>query len=78
MDAYTQYLESIIDLREQEIKIYKDYIENRLGIRIQQAVDNMTPAPDYSEYRQIIIPEARYTIYKSGPMGFELKCEGDN
>ena len=78
MDAYAQYLESIINLREQEIKIYKDYIENRLGVRIQQTVDRMTPVPDCGEYRQIIIPQARYVIYKNGPMEFEGKYEGDN
>ena len=63
MNSYVRYLEDIIKLREQEIKIYKEYIEKELGERICMET-NAAPTLKSGEgyYKTIIIPEARYVI----------------
>ena len=40
MNSYETYLENVIELREKEIKIYKEFIENELRCKIQEEVLN--------------------------------------
>lgn len=66
MNSYETYLESIIELREKEIDIYKNFIENELRCRIQDEVVRETKF-DKNEVREvrfkvITIPQSQYII----------------
>ena len=66
MNAYEAYLEKVIELREKEIGIYKDFIENQLGHRIQEAVetDKIWNGKGVEEvrYKVITIPQSQYVV----------------
>lgn len=66
MNSYETYLESIIELREKEIDIYKNFIENELRCRIQDEVVRETKF-DKNEVREvrfkvITIPQSQYIL----------------
>ena len=66
MNSYEAYLEKVINLREQEISIYRDFIENTLGRRIQETVQSEVNCGDkdekYVRYKVITIPESKYYV----------------
>ena len=66
VNSYEAYLEKVIERREQEISIYKNFIENELGCRIQEAVktDEIWNGKGVEEvrYKVITIPRSQYVI----------------
>lgn len=68
MNSYEEYLEKIIELREQEISIYKNFIENELKCRIKESIDTSIEF-DKSKgvhkecrYKIIEIPQSRFYV----------------
>lgn len=66
MNSYEEYLEKLLELREQEIDLYKEFIENELGCRIKEEVLRETKF-DKKEVRQvrfkvITIPQSQYIL----------------
>lgn len=66
MNSYENYLESLLALREQEIDLYKEFIENELRCRIKEEVVKEAKF-DQKEVRQvrfkvITIPQSQYII----------------
>lgn len=65
MNGYEAYLEKVIELREKEIGIYKDFIENQLGRRIQEAVETdkiWRNGVEEVSYKVITIPQSQYVV----------------
>lgn len=65
MNGYEAYLEKVIELREKEIGIYKDFIENQLGRRIQEAVEIdkiWRNGVEEVSYKVITIPQSQYVV----------------
>lgn len=66
MNSYETYLESVIELREKEIKIYKEFIENELRCKIQEEVLNEMKfdGKDIKEmrFKVITIPQSQYVL----------------
>lgn len=66
MNSYEEYLEKLLELREQEIDLYKEFIENELRCRIKEEVLKETKF-DKREVRQvrfkvITIPQSQYIL----------------
>lgn len=66
MNSYENYLENLLELREKEIDLYKEFIENELRCRIQEEVVKETKF-DKKEVRQvrfkvITIPQSQYIL----------------
>lgn len=66
MNSYENYLESLLELREKEIDLYKEFIENELRCRIKEEVVKETKF-DKKEIRQvrfkvITIPQSQYIL----------------
>ena len=66
MNGYETYLESLIELREKEIDLYRNFIENELRCRIQEEVVKETKF-DKKDVRQvrfkvITIPQSQYVL----------------
>lgn len=66
MSSYETYLENVIELREKEINIYKNFIENELRCRIRDEVSKEIKFDGNGarevRYKVITIPESRYVI----------------
>lgn len=66
MNSYETYLESVIELREKEIKIYKKFIEQELRCRIQEEVLRETKFDKNGarevRFKVITIPQSRYVL----------------
>lgn len=66
MNSYETYLESVIELREKEIKIYKEFIENELRCRIQEEVlkEMKFDGKGIKEmrFKVITIPQSQYVL----------------
>lgn len=66
MNSYETYLENIIELREQEIKIYKEFIEKELRCRIQEEVlkEMKFDGKGAKEvrFKVITIPQSQYVL----------------
>lgn len=68
MNSYEEYLEKIIELREQEISIYKNFIENELKCRIKESVDTSIEFDknkgihEEARYKIIEIPRSRFYV----------------
>jgi hypothetical protein len=66
MNIYEEYLEKIIELREQEIDIYKDFIEKELRCKIKEEIrselefDNNGRPVKEVHFKIITIPESKY------------------
>lgn len=66
MNSYESYLESLLELREKEIDLYKEFVENELRCRIKEEVLKETKF-DKKEVRQvrfkvITIPQSQYIL----------------
>lgn len=66
MNSYENYLESLLELREKEINLYKEFIENELRCRIKEEVVKEAKF-DKKEVRQvrfkvITIPQSQYIL----------------
>ena len=66
MNSYEEYLEKLLELREQEIDLYKEFIENELRCQIKEEVIKETKF-DKKEVRQvrfkvITIPQSQYIL----------------
>ena len=66
MNSYEAYLENLLELREKEIELYREFIENELRCRIQEEVIKETKF-DKKEIRQvrfkvITIPQSQYIL----------------
>ena len=66
MNSYEAYLESVIELREKEIKIYKEFIEEELRCRIQEEVlkEMKFDGKGIKEmrFKVITIPQSQYVL----------------
>ena len=66
MNSYEVYLESVIELREKEIDIYKNFIENELRCRIQEEVLRETKFDNKGarevRFKVITIPQSQYVL----------------
>ena len=66
MNSYEAYLESLIELREKEIKIYKEFIEKELKCRIQEEVLREKKfdgkSVGYVRFKVITIPKSQYVL----------------
>ena len=64
MDSYTEYLERLVELKEQEIRAYKGFIEQQLGRKIQSEVMiGRALNEEYKSIKIITIPETRIAIH---------------
>ena len=74
MNSYESYLEKIIDIREREIGIYREFIENTLGVRIREEVrseENHSDKDDkYMCYKIITVPESKYYVLLDSQKAF--------
>ena len=66
MNSYEAYLESIIELKEKEIKIYKEFIEQELRCRIREEVLKEMKFDDKGtrevRFKVITIPQSQYVL----------------
>lgn len=66
MNAYEEYLESLIEVKNKEIDIYKNFIENTLKCRIKDEIQFIETIKNgkmsATEVRYITIPETKYLI----------------
>ena len=66
MNSYETYLESVIELREKEIKIYKEFIEEELRCRIREEVMKEMKFDDKGvkevRFKVITIPQSQYIL----------------
>ena len=66
MNSYEAYLENVIELREKEIKIYKEFIEEELRCRIQEEVLKEMKFDGKSikemRFKVITIPQSQYVL----------------
>lgn len=66
MNSYENYLENLLELREKELDLYKEFVENELRCRIKEEVVKETKF-DQKEVRQvrfkvITIPKSQYIL----------------
>ena len=66
MNSYENYLKNLLELREKETGLYKEFIENELRCRIKEEVGKETKF-DKKEVRQvrfkvITIPQSQYIL----------------
>lgn len=67
MNSYYDYMESLLELKDQEIQFYKNFIERELRCKIKNEVIRTidTSSAKIGEevtYRVITIPESQYII----------------
>ena len=67
MNSYDDYMESLLELKNQEIQLYKNFIERELRCKIRDEVIRSTDTGSTNigqevEYRIITIPESRYMV----------------
>lgn len=68
MNSYAEYLEKIIELQEQEICIYRNFIENELKCRIKEEIqsepkfDNDGIYTKKVRFKIITIPQSKYFV----------------
>lgn len=66
MDSYSEYLERELELREQELDIYKSFIENELKCRIREEVvsEKRFDAKGVRtvRFKVITIPQSQYIV----------------
>lgn len=69
MNSYEEYLEKRLELREKEIDMYKDFIENELGVRIRESIESEArPCREGVEnvrFKVITIPQKQYVLHLS-------------
>ena len=66
MNSYEEYLEKQLELREQELNIYKNFIENELKCRIREEVvsEKRFDAKEVRtvRFKVITIPQSQYIV----------------
>lgn len=66
MDGYAEYLETMLELREQEINMYKNFIEKNLKCKIKEEVYSDVKFSDFDPrevfFKVVTIPESRFTV----------------
>lgn len=66
MNSYEEYLEKLLELREQEIDLYKEFIENELKCRIKEEVLKEAKFDNKGvrqvRFKVITIPQSQYIL----------------
>ena len=68
MNGYDEYMERLLELKNRELALYKDFIENELKCKIQTEVirnENFNAKNGLVEmatYKHITIPEWKYIV----------------
>ena len=66
MNSYETYLENLLEIKEREINMYKNLIENELRCRIQEAVKSEIKFDNKGErevrFKVITIPQSQYIV----------------
>lgn len=66
MNSYEAYLDSLLELREKEIDLYKEFIENELKCRIKEEVLRETKFDKNGarevRFKVITIPQSQYVL----------------
>lgn len=66
VNGYESYLESLLELKEKEIEIYKSFIENKLNCIIKNEVVERTKFNERGlkevSFKVITIPQSQYII----------------
>jgi hypothetical protein len=66
MSAYEEYLEGVLEVKNKEIELYKNFIENTLKCRIRDEIHLIETLNNgkmsTTEFRTITIPETKYLI----------------
>ena len=66
MNSYEKYLESLLELREKELDMYKNFVENELRCRIQEEVlrESKFDKKGVREvrFKVITIPQSQYIL----------------
>lgn len=68
MNGYDTYMERLLELKNREIELYKNFIENELKCKIQTEVmreekfNPNTGLVTMETYKYITIPERRYIL----------------
>lgn len=66
MNSYESYLESLLELREKELDMYREFIQNELRCRIQEEVLSETKFDKNGakevRFKVITIPQSQYIL----------------
>ena len=68
MNGYDEYMERLLELKNRELNLYKDFIENELKCKIQTEVmreekfNPKTGGVVMETYKYITIPERKYIL----------------
>ena len=66
MNAYEEYLENMLELKDKELDLYKNFIEKNLRCKIRDEVQYRESFSGNKavteEYRIITIPESKYIV----------------
>ena len=66
MNSYENYLENLLELREKEIDLYKEFIENELRCTIKEEVLKETKIDKKGirqvRFKVITIPQSQYIM----------------
>lgn len=66
MYSYETYLESLLELKEKEIDLYKEFIENKLKCKIKEEIlkDIRIDKKEVGEtrFKVITIPQSQYIL----------------
>lgn len=66
MNGYETYLETLLELKEKEIEMYRNFIQNELRCRIQEEVLSETKfdknGPREVRFKVITIPKSQYIV----------------
>lgn len=68
MNSYENYLESLLELREKEIDLYREFIENELRCTIKEEVlketkfDKDKKGVRQVRFKVITIPQSQYIL----------------
>ena len=66
MNSYETYLESLLELREKELDMYKNFVENELRCRIREEVLREMKFDEKGareiRFKVITIPQSQYIL----------------
>ena len=66
MNGYETYLETLLELKEKEIEMYRNFIQNELRCRIQEEVLSETKFDKNGtrevRFKVITIPKSQYIV----------------
>ena len=70
MNSYENYLDSLLELREKELSIYKNFVENELKCRIREEVLSEMKFDEKGakevRFKVITIPQSQYVLQIDG------------